>query len=70
MVFIAYDYDSNVLSIVNAKSKELAIAFWQGKDIYPNTVKCIDDPKDFIPLKEHSTGVYEIFHNKFERKIR
>lgn len=68
MVFIAYDYDSNVVSIVNAKSRELAIAFWQGKNIIADTIKCLDDPKDFIPLEEHISGIYEVFHNKFERK--
>jgi len=47
MVFIAYDYKENPIEIVNAKSKELSLAFWQRRDLTPNSVKSLDD---FIKL--------------------
>lgn len=60
MVIIARNYEGKTISIVNAKSKELAMAYWQGKDIYPHTTKCVDDPEVYTPLNEHPTGVYPI----------
>lgn len=35
MIYIAYDYDGYVISIVNSRSEELANAYWQGANITP-----------------------------------
>lgn len=58
MIYIGYNYEGLPISIVNAKSKELAYAYWQGKDVLPYSHKCLEE--DFTPLKDHLTGVYEI----------
>lgn len=58
MVYIGYNYEGKVVSIVNAKSKELAYAYWQGKSIIPHSHKCLE--KDFTSLDEHPTGVFPI----------
>lgn len=60
MIFIGYDYDGYVISIVNAKSKDLAIAYWQGAGMYPNTI--VED--DCNGLKDHPTGVYPLIKIK------
>ncbi len=60
MIFIGYNYSGKVISIVNAKSKELAEAFWQGRKLNVNTIKSLQGRGDFIPLDEHPTGVYPI----------
>ncbi len=66
MVFIAYNYDGKVISIINAKSKELANAFWQGRKVCPHHIKSLRE--DFIPLSEHPTGVYSILET-IEKEI-
>ena len=58
MVFIGYNHDNKPISIVSAKSKELAYAYWQGKDILPHSHKTVEE--DFTPLNEHPTGVFPI----------
>ena len=62
MIFIAYNHNENCIGIVNAKSRELAVAFWQGKGEIPHVIKSLDD--DYIPLEEHNTGVYELLKIK------
>ena len=62
MIFIGYNYEGYTISIVNAKSRELADAYWQGAQIIPHTVKCLE--KDFASLDEHPTGVYPILRTK------
>lgn len=57
MIYIAYDYNDKCISIVNAKSLELANAYWQGKGCMPHRTKSLDD---FISLDEHPTGVYDL----------
>lgn len=61
-VFIAYDHNSVPVSVVCAKSKELANAFWQGKGLYPHTVKSLS--QDFTPLADHPTGVFPLVSTK------
>ncbi len=56
MIFIAYNHDEKVISIVNARSIELALAFWQGKSITPHSHKCVE--ADF--LHDHPTGIYPL----------
>lgn len=62
MIFIGYNYDNKPISIVNAKSKELAYAYWQGKDILPHSHKCLEE--DFTSLNDHPTGVFPIMETK------
>lgn len=38
MIYIARDYNDTVISIVSSKTIESAYAYWQGKDILPNSV--------------------------------
>ena len=42
MIFIGYNHDSTVISIISCKTKETANAYWQGKGIYPHTIKEFD----------------------------
>lgn len=59
MIIIAYNHNGKIISIVNAKSKELALAYWQGtKGGIPHSTKILEE--DFIPLSEHPTGVMPI----------
>jgi len=60
MIFIAEDHNGKVLDVVKAKSKELAMAYLQGKDMFPHVLKDVDDPEVYIPLDQHPTGVYSI----------
>ena len=57
MVFIAYNYEGLPVSVVCARSKELAYAYWQGKGILPHSHKSLDE--DFTDIDEHITGVFE-----------
>lgn len=58
MIYIAYDHHNRIISIVNAKNKEVAKAYWQGADIIPHITKSLDE--DFTSLDDHPTGVYPI----------
>jgi hypothetical protein len=60
MILIAYNQKGYVISIVVTKSMDLANAYWQGAGIFPHSIKNVDDPNHFIPLSEHTTGVYPI----------
>ena len=62
MIFIGYNHDTIPISIVNAKSKELAYAYWQGKGILPHSHRCLEE--DFEPLEDHPTGVFPILETK------
>jgi hypothetical protein len=57
MVYIAYNHNSEVISVVSAKSIELANAFWQGKGIVVYSHQCLET--DFSNLNDHPTGVFE-----------
>lgn len=61
MIFIAYDQNGVTTSIVNAKSEELALAYWQGADVDVFSHKSLDD---FMDLNNHPTGVYPILKTK------
>ena len=62
MIFIAKDYEGSTISIVNAKSKEIALAFWAGKDIYPTNILSIDNFADFADINKNPCGVYELIN--------
>lgn len=59
-IFIAKDYESNVLDVVLAKSYELANAFWHGRGVYPHFV----DSRTENDLVGHPTGVLPIVQTK------
>lgn len=67
-LFKAADYEGNTLSVVLARSRELAEAYWQGSDIYPHSVSKIE------LLPDHPTGVvpvvttYEVLSQDLGRK--
>lgn len=67
MTFIAYNYNGIVQSIVVAQSESLAMAFWQGRGIIPQSVECVE--RDFSPIEEHSIGVFPILETE-ERELR
>lgn len=60
MVVIAYNHAGKVVSIVNAKSEELAKVFWHGQSLNYDHARSLDDSETFMPLSEHPTGVYPI----------
>lgn len=62
MIVIAYNYENKIISIVNSKSVELANAFWQGKGLVPFRIATLE--KDFTPLEDHVTGIYEVLKTK------
>ncbi len=66
MIFIAKNYDGYTISIVNARSIELANAYWQGADIVPHSITCLE--KDFDNINTHITGVYSLLRT-IERNI-
>lgn len=42
MIFINYNYDGLIQSIVSAKNESAAMAYWQGKGILPHTHTTFD----------------------------
>lgn len=64
MIFIAYDHNSTIISIVRARTEDLAKAYWQGAGIVPHVSKNLDNTDDFISLDEHQTGVYPILKTR------
>lgn len=58
MIYIAKDYEGKVLGIVNARNKDLANAYWQGRGVMPHKVRSLSD---YPPLEDHPTGVYPIY---------
>lgn len=58
MIFIAFNYEGRVTSIVDARNEELAHAYWQGANIDVHSSKCLE--RDYTPLDEHPTGVFPI----------
>lgn len=58
MIYIAKNYEGLIISIVNAKNRDLANAYWQGANIIPHSVSSLEE--DYTPIEEHLTGVYEV----------
>lgn len=54
--FVAYNEDNCPVDIVQAKTKEMANIFWQGKGIVPISVREFND----AALQSHPTGVVSI----------
>lgn len=61
MIYVAFNNRGKIVGIVNAKSKELAMAFWQGRDTNVHAVKDLDD---YISLDEHPTGVIALLETR------
>lgn len=60
MVCIAYNHNNEIISIVNAKSMELAYAYWHGASLLPHHHKT-DEDFDFT---DNGTGVVPILVTK------
>ena len=60
MIFIAKNFDGKVMSVVLARSYEMAQAYWHGGKVYAHTVETRTE-KD---LEDHITGVLPIVHTK------
>lgn len=56
-IYVATNYKKDVLSVVIAKNKELANAFWQGQGHIPHLVEEIDPDE---VLYEQHTGIREL----------
>lgn len=54
--FVAYDEENYPVDIVQAKTKEMANIYWQGKGVVPFSVREFSDAS----LNEHPTGVISI----------
>lgn len=46
MIFIGYNHENYIISIISCKNKENANAYWQGRDISPHIVKEFDLSED------------------------
>jgi len=46
MIYIGYNYEGYPVSIISAKTKESANAYWQGKGITPHSTKELDLSED------------------------
>ena len=57
-IYKAKNYNGKTLSIVLAKSLELAEVYWQGKDIVAHSVE-IREGRD---IKDHITGVMPLIN--------
>lgn len=62
MVFIAYNYEDYPLSVVCARSKDLAMAYWQGQGLRVHYTKCLEE--DYTPIEDHITGIYPLIETK------
>ena len=63
-IYIALDPEGYPESVVFAKSKELANAYWHGKGVYPYSTEEIGP----IDLKDHPTGVISIASSRKVQK--
>ena len=64
MVYFGYNHNGDIISILNAKSEELANAYWQGAGIQIHHSRNLDDQQTFMPLNESPTGVYPILKTR------
>jgi len=62
LIYVAFDYEGTVISIVNARSLDLANAFWQGRGVIPHSTKNLLE--DYTALKDHPTGVFPLFETE------
>lgn len=76
-VFISYDEGNTINSIVIAENKALAMAFWQGKDIFPITVvertdkDLVGHPTGVLPiLKTEKYNIGEAFNPKYKLVVK
>jgi len=65
-VFIAYDERNFPVSVVKARSLDLAEAFWQGKGLYPNFSVNVDTERC---LEDHTTGVIPLVSTHRDQKL-
>lgn len=63
-IYVAYHYNGKPIDVVLAAKRELAIAYWHGKDVIPHSTREISDQD----LNGHPTGVLPIMSAK-EKEI-
>jgi len=56
LISLATNYNGYTISIILAKSKELARVYWQGANIYPHKIRTITQQD----MEKHPTGVFPI----------
>ena len=61
-VYIAKEYNGKVADVVMAKSRELAVAYWQGKGLFPHTTMKLTEAN----VQNHITGVLSIVRTRKE----
>ena len=64
-VYAALNHSKNPVSIVLARSQELASAYWQGKGIIPFEIVEYDE----FDLENHPTGVLSLIHVRYEKTM-
>lgn len=64
-LYFAYNRNSDLLSIVCAKTKQLAVAYWQGADVQYDTCRSFTELHGTVEeLEDHPTGVFPIVKTK------
>jgi hypothetical protein len=61
MIYIAYNFDGLIVSIVKAKSKEIAMVYWQGKGV---DYDIIESERDFPEPNKDGVLVIPILTTK------
>lgn len=59
-IYVAKDYSGKIESVVLARSRELAVAYWHGQDVYPHSTEELTDEN----LNGHPTGVLPVLKTK------
>lgn len=55
-IFIAKEYNGEIVDVILAKNTELAMAYWHGKNVFPHSTSELSE----LSLKDHPTGVIPI----------
>ena len=61
-VYIAKEHTGKVVDVVMATSRELAVAYWQGKGLFPHTTMELTEAN----VQNHITGVLSIVRTNKE----
>ncbi len=57
MIIIGKNYKGKIISVLNAKSEELANAYWHGANIIPHSTQIVD----LDAINDNGTGVIPKF---------
>lgn len=61
-IYIAKDHNGEKLALIYAKSRELALAYLQGKDIHPHKLSSFST--EYTAIDNHPTGVIPVILTK------